>query len=80
MQQLLCLLALLLPAVLAYTAEEELLYDHFPEDFMWGCATAAYQIEGAWNEDGKGVNIWDTFTKVCSDSPWRSPLQSDVVG
>ena len=60
----LCLLSLLLPAVLAYTAEEELLYDHFPEDFLWGCATAAYQIEGAWDEDGKGVNIWDTFTKV----------------
>jgi len=34
---------------------------HFPKDFRWSLATAAYQIEGAVNEDGKGQNIWDTW-------------------
>ncbi|MDX8336152.1 GH1 family beta-glucosidase [Candidatus Cetobacterium colombiensis] len=36
----------------------------FTKDFLWGAASAAYQVEGAWNEDGKGVSIWDDFSKI----------------
>ena len=34
----------------------------FPSDFLWGCATAAYQIEGAVNADGRGQTNWDVFS------------------
>jgi beta-glucosidase len=42
----------------------------FPGDFLWGAATAAYQIEGAVAEDGRGVSIWDTF-------PHSAPVACD---
>jgi beta-glucosidase len=36
----------------------------FPDGFVWGAATASYQIEGAVNEDGRGPSIWDTFSRA----------------
>ena len=36
----------------------------FPQDFVWGAATAAFQIEGAAAEDGRAPSIWDTFCRV----------------
>ena len=36
--------------------------NRFPQDFFWGTATAAYQVEGAVHEDGRGPSIWDTFS------------------
>jgi len=35
-----------------------------PSDFKWGAATAAYQVEGAWNVDGRGESVWDHFTHL----------------
>jgi beta-glucosidase len=34
----------------------------FPKDFLWGSATASYQVEGAWNIDGRGESIWDRYS------------------
>jgi beta-glucosidase len=36
----------------------------FPDGFVWGAATASYQIEGAASEDGRGPSIWDTFSRT----------------
>ncbi len=43
------------------TGTDRALAARFPQGFLWGAATASYQIEGAVNEDGRGVSIWDTF-------------------
>lgn len=42
----------------------------FPPDFLWGAATAAYQIEGAARVDGRGPSIWDTFSHTL-DAVWN---------
>ena len=36
----------------------------FPKDFLWGSASAAYQVEGGWDADGKGVSNWDQFVRI----------------
>ncbi|CAK6969067.1 klotho [Scomber scombrus] len=48
---------------LPYPGDKAFLYDTFPGDFMWAVGTAAYQVEGAFEKDGKGLSIWDTFTR-----------------
>jgi beta-glucosidase len=46
------------------SAEEAELIASLPADFRWGVATSAYQIEGAYDEDGRGLSIWDTYCRT----------------
>ncbi|KMQ94737.1 lactase-phlorizin hydrolase [Lasius niger] len=46
--------------IVTYAFANDTLY--FPKDFLLGTATAAYQIEGGWNESGKGESVWDWWT------------------
>ena len=47
-------------ATILMTNSEHIIHK-FPPGFLWGASTSAYQIEGAWNEDGKGESIWDRY-------------------
>lgn len=48
----------------------------FDQNFVWGCASSAYQIEGAWNEGGRGESIWDRF---CHEGRTESRESGDVA-
>lgn len=48
---------------LPFPGDKAFLYRTFPRGFMWAVGTAAYQVEGAFKKDGKGLSIWDTFTR-----------------
>jgi beta-glucosidase len=47
---------------IAFTQMAKAELQRFPPNFLWGCATAAYQIEGAVSEDGRRPSVWDTFS------------------
>ncbi|CAG9831213.1 unnamed protein product [Diabrotica balteata] len=56
---------LVLPLLLAYYCTAETINNkRFPKDFFWSCSTAAAQIEGAWNEDGKSESMWDYINHI----------------
>jgi hypothetical protein len=40
----------------------------FPSSFLYGCASASYQIEGGWNAEGKGEGVWDRALKDAADN------------
>ena len=51
----------IIPNTVIQTQVETDLAGRFPTHFLWGAATASYQIEGAIHEDGRGASIWDDF-------------------
>jgi beta-glucosidase len=51
----------------------------FPKGFLWGAATAAYQVEGAWNVDGRGESVWDRFSQSLGNvkGGWTGDIACD---
>ncbi|KAM4807643.1 cytosolic beta-glucosidase-like [Rhinophrynus dorsalis] len=52
----------------------------FPQSFSWGASTAAYQVEGGWDADGKGLNVWDTFTHQGGDRVFKNQTGDVACG
>ena len=50
----------------------------FPENFLWGGATAANQFEGAYNEDGKGLSIQDVMPRGITGAPTEEPTEDNM--
>ena len=51
----------------------------FPKDFLWGSATAAYQIEGAYQEGGKGISVWDKFVRIPGKTFKATPMGDRIT-
>jgi beta-glucosidase len=65
------------PAAGAPPSPSDAASGRFPDGFLWGMATAAFQVEGAWQEDGKGESIWDRF--VHTQGKIRGAATADVA-
>ena len=51
----------------------------FPENFLWGASSSAFQIEGGWDEDGKGMSVADYNSFKRSDKQADSKVASDFL-
>ncbi|WP_142325232.1 family 1 glycosylhydrolase, partial [Streptococcus pneumoniae] len=51
----------------------------FPDDFLWGGAVAANQVEGAYNEDGKGLSVQDVLPKGGLGEATENPTEDNLT-
>ena len=66
------------PDVFNETSRDKFVIGSFPDYFQFGTATAAYQIEGAWNVDGKGPSIWDTYVHSSPSPVYNNETADDA--